>query len=68
MTIFEVGDEVQRRKWVNWTRGRVAEVSGDGTLITVKWHAGLRLTGTVTTEHEKDLKRVLRGDDSPARR
>ena len=30
MTIFEVGDEVQRRKWVNWTRGRVVEVSGDG--------------------------------------
>jgi hypothetical protein len=66
MTIFQVGDEVQRREWVNWTRGRVVAVSGDDTVVTVKWHAGLRLTGTVTTEHEKDLKRVPGSDDSPA--
>lgn len=66
MTIFQVGDEVQRREWINWTRGRVVEVSGDNTVVTVKWHAGLRLTGTVTTEHEKDLKWVPRSDDSPA--
>ncbi len=64
MTIFQVGDEVQRREWVNWTRGRVVEVSD--ALVTVKWHAGLRLTGTVTTEHEKNVKRVLGSDDSPA--
>jgi len=65
MTIFQVGDEVQRREWINWTRGRVVEVSGDNTVVTVKWHAGLRLTGTVTIEHEKDLKWVPRSDDSP---
>ncbi len=58
MTIFGAGDEVQRRQLVNWTRGRVVEVSGDGTFVTVKWHTGLRLAGTITTEHEKDLKRA----------
>jgi hypothetical protein len=36
MALLKIGDEVERREWVSGTRGRVIDLSGDGTGVTVR--------------------------------
>ena len=59
MQTLKIGDAVERCEWIGMTKGRVVEVSGDESTVTVEWKVGFRLAGTTMAERSADLRKSV---------